>query len=104
MASASSRAAISGAPLRSAPAAKMNGLPVNSDRGDVGAGRHRVQRVAQRHQPGRAERARPGVVAPVVQRDERHRASPVGQFHVAHQRPGDDFLREQRGEKRRVSH
>ena len=28
MASASSRAAISGAPLRSAPTAKMNGLPV----------------------------------------------------------------------------
>ena len=72
--------------------------------GDVGPRRHRVQRAVQREQPGRAERARPGVVEPVVQRDERHRAGAVGQFHVAHQRPGDDFLREQRGEKRRVRH
>ncbi len=86
-------------------------LAGDPDRGDTllpglrrASGRDRVQRVVQREQPGRAERVRPGVVAPVVQRDERHRAGPVGQLHVAHQRPGDDFLREQRGEKRRVRH
>jgi hypothetical protein len=79
-------------------------LAGDPDRGDVGSRRHRVQRVVQREQPGRAERVRPGVVAPVVQRNERHCAGAVGQLHVAHQRPGDDFIREQRGEKRRVRH
>ena len=104
MVSASSRAAISGAPLRSAPTAKMNGLPVTPTAAMSVRAATASSASFSDEQPGRAERVRPGVVAPVVQRDERHRAGAVGQLHVAHQRPGDDFITEQRGEKRRVRH
>ena len=81
-------------------------LAGDADRGDTlfpglrrGPGRHLLERVAQRDQPRRAERIRPRVVVPVVQRDERHRARPVGQFHVADESPGDHFTGKQRGDQ-----
>jgi hypothetical protein len=63
-----------------------------------GPGRYRVERVAQGQQARRAEGVRPGVVVAVVQGDEGHGPGPVGQRHVADQGPGDDLIREQRGQ------
>ena len=86
---------ISGTPLRSAPTAKMNGLPVTPTATRSSACRDRVQGGVQRGQAAGAERVRLGVVESVVQRDQRHRARAVRQLDVADDRLGDDLVGEE---------
>src|SRR5690242_18069834 len=95
---ASAAEAIDGTPERSAPTAKMNGLPVTPiATGAGGVPGDLVQRGIQRRQPARAEGGRPGVVVPVVQGDQRELAGHSGQPQVADVRGGDDLVPEHGG-------
>ncbi len=71
-------------------------LAGDADGGDVLPGGHRVDGRVQLQQAGRAERARLGVVAAVVQGDEGERARPAGQLDIADHGPGDHLVRELR--------
>jgi hypothetical protein len=104
MASASSLDWISAAPGQVGADREDERLARHADRDNVITGRHHVERVAQREQPGGPERTGPGVVVPVVQRDQGHRARPAGQLDVTDEGPGHDFPGEQRGQKGLVRH
>lgn len=86
--------------MRSAPTAKMNGLPVMPAPTMEPHGGLLLDLVDRRVQVGeglRAEGGRLGVVEAVVQRDEREAPGAEGQVQVAYVRLGHDLVREQLG-------
>ena len=79
----------------------MNGLPVTADRVDLAGGGARLQLVEGLRvleQARRAERVRAGVVAAVVERDQREGLA-RGEADVAHVRVRDDLVVAREGQQ-----
>ena len=80
-------------PLRSAPTANTNGLPVTPIAATAGSWASiAVERLVEAGQAGRAEGGRAGVVVSVVERDQRELAGEAGHVEVADQRSRDDLV------------
>ena len=91
MASAWSRLMILANPVRSAPAASMNGFPVIAIAAMSVAGQRGIQGSVQLAETTCAQGIRSSVTTAVVKRDQHRSSRCMGQRDVPAQRPGDDL-------------
>jgi hypothetical protein len=79
------------------PRSQDERLAGDADRDDLVPRQRGIKRGVQRPQTLGPEGVRLGVVVPVVERDERHRAGLAGQYDVPRVRQRDNLVGRQRG-------